>query len=85
VIWSQLQNQDPEVSGGNHSWYDARESYFKALTGTDAAQRQQDWADTFETLGHLIHLVQDAASPAHTRNDSHLSYEGVGDTDRLHV
>ncbi len=85
IIWAQLQNQDSGVGGGNHSWHDARESYFKALTGTDAAQRQQNWADTFESLGHLIHLVQDAASPAHTRNDLHLSYKSVGDTDSLHV
>jgi hypothetical protein len=85
VIWSQLLNQDDGVGGGNHSWQDARESYYRALTGTDLAQRQQDWADTFQGLGHLIHLVQDAATPSHTRNDLHLSYWGIGDTDRLHV
>ena len=28
----------------------------------------------FESLGHLIHLVQDAAMPAHTRNDTHIGF-----------
>ena len=66
-------------------WKDARDSFFNALTSTDTAQRQQNYADTFQSLGNLIHLVQDAASPAHSRNDLHLSYWGIGDTDRLHV
>jgi len=85
VIWSQLLNQGNGVGGGNHSWPDARESYFRALTETDPAQRKQYWADTFQSVGNLIHLVQDAASPAHTRNDLHLSFKGFGNTDRLHV
>ncbi len=85
VIWSQLLNQGNGVGGGNHSWPDARESYFRALTETDPAQRKQYWADTFQSVGQLIHLVQDAASPAHSRNDLHPSLFGIGFTDRLHV
>jgi hypothetical protein len=42
VIWSQTQNQDNGVGGGNHSWKDARDSYFNALTSTNAVQRQQN-------------------------------------------
>jgi hypothetical protein len=34
--------------------------------------RKNWYAELFQTLGHLIHLVQDAAVPSHTRNDSHL-------------
>jgi hypothetical protein len=69
VLWSQDPNQ---MIGGKHSWQDARNSYFNALTATDPADRKKYYAETFEALGHLIHLVQDAATPAHTRNDAHL-------------
>lgn len=89
VIWSQNPNQSGSVAGGDHSWHDARDSYFAALTGTTTAEREQAWAETFQTLGHLIHLVQDAATPSHTRNDLHLSGKffgkHFGDTDRFHV
>jgi hypothetical protein len=71
VIWSQDENQSV---GGKHSWKDARDSYFNALTAIDPTQRRQYWAETFRSLGHLIHLVQDAAVPSHTRNDTHVSY-----------
>ncbi|MGH7875610.1 MAG: hypothetical protein ACREQO_25740, partial [Candidatus Binatia bacterium] len=69
ILWSQNPNQD---LGGKHSWHDARDSFFNALTSTDPAQRKMYFAETFETLGHLIHHVQDAATPAHTRNDTHI-------------
>ncbi len=81
VMWSQDENQSV---GGKHSWKDARDSYFNALTATDPTQRRQYWAETFRSLGHLIHLVQDAAVPSHTRNDTHVSYKGVGDPDAFH-
>jgi hypothetical protein len=71
TLWSQNTSQD---WGGKHSWQDARNSYFNALTATDAADRKRFYAETFESLGHLIHLVQDAATPAHTRNDWHLGF-----------
>ncbi|MCX6713259.1 MAG: hypothetical protein NTY66_03580 [Candidatus Vogelbacteria bacterium] len=33
-----------------------------------------------ETLGHIVHLIEDAAVPDHTRNDEHLPYfKAVGD------
>ena len=69
ILWSQNPNQGLT---GKHSWQDARTSYFKALTATDKPDRKKYYAETFESLGHLIHLVQDAATPAHTRNDWHI-------------
>jgi hypothetical protein len=69
ILWSQNPNQG---SSGKHSWKDARDSYFNALTATNTTDRKKFYAETFESLGHLIHLVQDAATPAHTRNDIHL-------------
>jgi hypothetical protein len=69
VIWSQDQNQN---SGGKHSWKDARDSYYQALTATSDSEKRRLYAETFRSLGHLIHLVQDAAVPSHTRNDTHI-------------
>jgi len=38
-----------------------------------------DRARAMQTLGHILHLVQDASVPAHVRNDDHLSRWGWGD------
>jgi hypothetical protein len=84
IVWSQDQNQ---IIGGKHSWYDARKSYYDALTATSAAERKRLYAEAFTTLGHLIHLIQDAAVPAHTRDDAHLSFSwlfGLPDPDEFH-
>jgi hypothetical protein len=80
IIWAQNPNQDP---GGKWSWHDARRYFYNALTGIDSngnvvAQTQKDrekyFANTFRALGQLIHLVQDASVPAHTRNEIHALY-----------
>lgn len=56
------------------SWPKVRAYFLQALTAERAADRDQAFADTFRGLGQLIHLIQDAASPAHTRNDGHIAY-----------
>lgn len=81
VIWSQDSNQSV---GGKHSWKDARDSYFQALTATSDSERKRLYGETFKSLGHLIHLVQDAAVPSHARNDTHINYSGIGDPDAFH-
>lgn len=81
ILWSQETGQ---VVGGKHSWHDARDTYFQALTAPSDSERKSLYAETFKSLGHLIHLVQDAAVPSHTRNDTHLSYKGFGDPDSFH-
>ncbi len=67
-----------------YSWNDAREYYFKALTSPTKTERDENWGKTFRALGQVIHLLQDQASPAHVRNDPHLSIGGLGDVDGLH-
>lgn len=78
VRWQQNQNQTDSVpgGGGNWAWQDGRRRYMQALTASAAADREQAFRDTFLTLGHLSHLVQDASVPAHTRNDPHPIWEG---------
>gem|GEM_PF-2412755 len=62
------------VTGNPFDWAAARRRYLDGLTLGTAAEREAALADTFLTLGHLTHLVQDLAVPAHVRNDfvSHL-------------
>lgn len=79
AIWAQ---DGEQVVGGPHSWYDARAAFAQALTSPTREDRDTALSRTFSTLGHLIHLVQDAATPAHTRNDCHPIFI---DTDRFHT
>lgn len=61
-------------------WQKAREYYYIALTGKDFSglevasskeKRDEYFAQTFKGLGHIIHLIEDAAQPAHVRDDPH--------------
>lgn len=55
-------------------WRDARDAYRRAFSAGTAAQRNTEMGNAFYALGHVIHLVQDAGQPQHTRNDAHLTY-----------
>jgi hypothetical protein len=54
------------------SWKWARDVLYSGLTATDKTTRNINLSHTFEALGHAMHLVQDVAVPAHTRNDMHM-------------
>lgn len=68
ILWG----QSASLSGW--SWQDVRNAYVDALTRPALSDREGSLARTFEGLGRQVHLVQDAASPAHTRNDPHALY-----------
>ena len=70
ILWGQNPNQEAP----SWSWINVRQYYLDALTARRKSDRDQALADTFEGLGRLIHLIQDVASPAHTRNDPHAAY-----------
>lgn len=69
------------------SWLDARRFMYAALTTKRSAglqssanrvagelesrKREFAWATAFKSLGHVLHLLEDAASPQHVRNDRH--------------
>jgi hypothetical protein len=55
-----------------YSYRDARESYYQALTSPLPIQRDTAFGITFETLGHVVHLILDMAQPQHVRNDQPL-------------
>ncbi len=53
------------------SYKDARQYFYDALTQADKAKREENFGRTFQTLGQVIHHVQDMAQPQHVRNDDH--------------
>ena len=81
ILWA----QNPSQGAPSWSWQDARQSFLDALTKSAVTDRDKGLAATFEGLGRQMHLVQDAASPAHARNDPHIlfNYESAIDDIRL--
>ncbi len=71
LMWSQNQNQDV---GGNWSWHDARDYFYKGLISTSNPAKDSFFAKTFRALGQLMHLIEDASVPSHTRDDIHVIY-----------
>lgn len=59
------------------SWQKVRDYYFGALTSQTATDRNTNFGKTFKGVGHIIHLIQDAAQPAHTRNEWHIMKGGL--------
>lgn len=53
------------------SYQDARQYFYDALTKGSKDERERNFGRTFETLGHVIHHIQDMAQPQHVRNDLH--------------
>ena len=51
-----------------------RNAYYLALASANASNKKQLFGHVFRGLGQLIHLIQDKAVPAHTRNDAHFPY-----------
>lgn len=59
---------------GPNNWDKAREYYYKSLTLSNKVDRDIFFTWSFTAIGQVMHLLQDMAVPAHTRNDfsSHL-------------
>lgn len=81
IMWGQNTSQ----GFPGWSWTDVRQRYFEALTKPQSPERDAGLAKTFEGLGRQIHLIQDAASPAHVRNDPHLFYNYESLVDRVRI
>ena len=65
------------------NWDDAREYFKLALTESNKTLRENYFAKTFQSIGQVIHLLEDMAVPAHVRNDftAHLVFREF--TDKL--
>ncbi len=62
----------PPHTENDWSWQNARNFEYLALTSQWQTDRDKDLARTFRALGQVIHLLQDASQPQHTRNEQHL-------------
>lgn len=60
-----------DVNGQEFSYKHARQYFFDALTKPVKAERDRNFGLTFQTLGQVIHHLQDMAQPQHVRNDPH--------------
>ena len=54
------------------SYENAKEYFFQALTNRDRSERKRNFGLLFQTLGQVVHHIQDMAQPQHVRNDAHL-------------
>lgn len=63
--------QESGETGNEFSLAQAKTEYAEALLGPNPGTRDVFLKGMFETLGHVVHLIQDMAQPEHTRNDQH--------------
>ncbi len=75
----------PDPAHAPNTWDNARAYYYYALTEESEIIREIDFAQTFQAVGQVMHLLQDMAVPAHVRNDmlSHLEFNGFSPQDIL--
>ena len=66
-----LEDNGP-IGKQDYSFRDARDDLYQALTLQSRQEREKKFGLTFQTLGQVIHHVQDMAQPQHVRNDAHL-------------
>ena len=71
ILWAQLGQGTQDY--GAYSWHDARQYFYKALTTTDPNEKGMNLMMTFQAVGHLMHLIQDASVPEHVRDNSHIT------------
>ncbi|GMR19682.1 MAG: hypothetical protein BMS9Abin36_0277 [Gammaproteobacteria bacterium] len=80
LLFTTSPNWALEDNGNTHalqdfSYTDARRYLFDALTSTNKDDRSNNFGRVFESLGRVIHHIQDMAQPQHTRLDQHLSLD----------
>ena len=63
-----------KIQGQQYSYRIGRQYLLNALTKSAKKERDQSFGLMFQTLGHVIHHVQDMAQPQHVRNDVHCDF-----------
>lgn len=53
----------------DYSWRKAKSEFYAALTSITEESRVKHFINMYESLGRVIHLLEDMGVPAHTRND----------------
>jgi hypothetical protein len=62
----------------NFSYRAAKDYFLNALIKPTKVDRDKNWGLTFQTLGQVIHHLQDMSQPQHVRNDMHLDLSQFG-------
>ncbi len=68
--WALKDNNDSSAQA--FSYKDARNYFYQALTTGSQQDRDAFWGKLFQSIGQVIHHVQDMAQPQHVRNDAHV-------------
>ena len=75
IYWQQEPSQG-FLFGGTWSWPEARDRFYDFLTLNDPDARSEALAKAARALEQVMHMIQDATSPPHTREDPHLLHDG---------
>ncbi len=62
-----------EIPGQHYSYRDAKQYLWFGLTSKTQELRDEAMGRTFQSLGHVVHHLQDMGSPQHAKADSHCS------------
>ena len=65
--------EDRRILNNDFSFRSARQYFHNALTNPTDSGRNLSFVRTFESLGHIVHHLQDMAQPQHVRNDDHCN------------
>jgi hypothetical protein len=71
LFWAQDSSNQVNYEGGDWSWNTVRSHYYRSLTETDKAKKDEFTVKTYLGLGYQMHLLQDMGQPDHVRNDAH--------------
>lgn len=66
------------------SFKEARQYFLNTLTKQSKGERDTYFGLTFQTLGQVIHHIQDMAQPQHVRNDLHPFHSDIADVTSSH-
>ena len=81
ATWA-LQDVFLKSASQQFSYWSARKYFYEALTtlGVASAPGGRDglWGKTFQSIGQIIHHLQDMTQPQHVRNDAHLDRQAKG-------
>lgn len=64
-------NMWPSLNRARSLWRTSRRYFYEALTFSSKTARDKNMAAACETLGRVVHLLEDMAVPVHTRLDIH--------------
>jgi hypothetical protein len=71
--WAIAGDSGTSLLGNVYSFAKARDYFYASTTASLGAERDGNRAKLFESLGRIVHHVEDMAQPQHVRNDNHLS------------